>query len=71
MKGDVTMARNQETPVTFNFPDDSVELITWPYVLKQLDENLKPVLDKMDSCNTHLNSIATTLEEMAKGGDEE
>lgn len=65
------MARNQETPVTFNFPDDSVELITWPYVLKQLDENLESVLDKMDSCNRHLNSIATTLEEMAEGGNEE
>lgn len=60
------MARNNETPLTFNLPDgDSVQLITWEFVLKQLEELTRGTFDKMAASNGHLENIAKKLEEWA------
>lgn len=67
------MARNQETPLTFNLPDgDSVQLITWEFVLKQFDELTRSTFDKMAASNGHLENIAKKLEEWAsdEGGED-
>lgn len=70
LKGDVIMARNSATPVTFELPDgDHVELITWDFVLDKLDTLMEPIFDKMYLSNAHLDAIATRLEELAN--DEE
>lgn len=66
------MARNQETPVTFEFPDgDSAKLITWEYVLKQLEDLLTEPLNKMMASNGHLKNIADKLEEFIDDDDKE
>lgn len=65
------MARNQETPLTFNLPDgDSVLLITWEFVLKQFDELTRSTFDKMAASNGHLENIAKKLEEWASDDEE-
>lgn len=65
------MARNQETPLTFNLPDgDSVQLITWEFVLKQFDELTRSTFDKMAASNGHLENIAKKLEEWASDDEE-
>ena len=57
------MARNKETPLHFDLPDgDSVDLITWDFVLKELDNQLKGSLIKMSESNEHLKKIADKLE---------
>jgi hypothetical protein len=72
LKGDVIMARNQETPVTFMLPDnDQVDLITWEFVLKQLDDLTATTLEKMMQSNTHLKNIANKLESFIDDGEEE
>ena len=65
------MARNQETPVTFMLPDnDQVNLITWEFVLKQLDELTDTTLGKMEQSNTHLKNIADKLETFVDGEED-
>lgn len=56
------MARNKETPLTFMLPDGQVDLITWEYVLQQLNTLMDPILKKMDDSNKHLENIADKLE---------
>jgi hypothetical protein len=71
LKGDVIMARNTATPVTFELPDnDHVELITWDFVLDKLDTLMAPILDKMYQSNAHLEEIAKKLEEFADDDEE-
>lgn len=61
------MARNKETPLTFNLPDgDSVQLVTWEFILNQLNDSMSGVLAKMEESNGHLDEIAKRLEEFVE-----
>lgn len=51
-------------PVVFHLPDgDSVNLITWSYVLKQLNEQLQPVIDILTAENVDLERINDRVDE--------
>lgn len=61
------MARNKETPLHFDLPDDdSVDLITWEFVLMKLNDSMSGVLTKMEESNGHLDEIAKRLEEFVE-----
>ena len=61
------MANNINTPkiASFEVPEGTIDLITWQYVLDQLDVLLESTLDKLETNNTHLENIANTLESWA------
>ena len=62
MKGEILMARDPKTPVTFVLPDnDSVALIPWAYVVAKFDEILKAPLDDIELINKDLERIDTKL----------
>ena len=45
-------------PVTFRLPDgDEAKLITWSYVLKELNTQLSPVINTLSNINTDLERI--------------
>ena len=51
-------------PVVFHLPDgDNVNLITWSYVLKQLNEQLQPVIDILTAENVDLERINDRVDE--------
>jgi hypothetical protein len=51
-------------PVTMNLPDgDVARLITWAYVLKELNEQLLPSVLALESINTQLSRINTRVDE--------
>ena len=51
-------------PVEFTLPDgDVARLITWAYVMKELNERLTPMLDNMDIINGALSSINDRVDE--------
>lgn len=65
------MARNQETPLTFNLPDgDHVECITWDFVLAETAKRMEPILDVIGDNIKHLKAIADKLEEWASDDEE-
>lgn len=66
------MARNQETPLTFNLPDgDKVECITWDFVLAETGKRMEPILDVIGDNIKHLKAIADKLEEWASDDEGE
>lgn len=50
-------------PVVFNLPDGVANLITWSYVLKQLNEQLQPVIDILSAENIDLERINDRVDE--------
>lgn len=63
----MSVKRDDTKPLVFELPDgDKVSLITWGYVLKQLDEQLTPVVDHLSSMNKDLKRIDDKLEELTK-----
>lgn len=57
-------ARDNTIPVTFELPDgDTVDLITWDFVLKKLDEEMAETLAYLTDNNTQLRRIETRIDE--------
>jgi hypothetical protein len=50
-------------PVVFHLPDGVANLITWSYVLKQLNEQLQPVIDILSAENADLKRINDRVDE--------
>ena len=66
------MARNKETPVHFELPDDdSVDLITWEFVLKTLNDEMANALNHLNGSTTQLTRISTRIQQWLdeQGGD--
>lgn len=63
--------RDNTTPVTFELPDgDTVQLITWEFVLKKLEEVLNPTIDHLSVINTQLEKIDQKLESWIKDNED-
>lgn len=59
--------RDNSKPQIFELPDgDKVALITWDYVLKQLDEQLSPMIDSLNAIHKDLTRIDTKLADLTK-----
>ncbi len=57
-------ARDNTIPVTFELPDgDTVELITWDFVLKKLDEEMAETLAYLTDNNIQLKRIENRIDE--------
>lgn len=57
-------ARDNTIPVTFELPDgDTVDLITWDFVLKKLDEEMAETLAYLTDNNTQLRRIEARIDE--------
>lgn len=57
-------ARDNTIPVTFELPDgDVVELITWDFVLKKLDEEMAETLAYLSDNNVQLKRIEDRIDE--------
>lgn len=57
-------ARDNTIPVTFELPDgDVVELITWDFVLKKLDEEMAETLAYIADNNVQLKRIEDRIDE--------
>ena len=51
----------------FELPDgDKVALITWDYIMKQLDEQLSPMIDSLNAIHKDLTRIDTKLADLTK-----
>jgi hypothetical protein len=58
------MARNKETPLHFDLPDDdSVDLITWEFVLMKLDEEMASALNHLNGSTNQLTRISERIQE--------
>lgn len=58
------MARNKETPVHFELPDDdSVDLITWEFVLKTLNDEMANALNHLNGSTTQLERISGRIQQ--------
>lgn len=59
--------RDNSKPQVFELPDgDKVALITWNYVMKQLDEQLSPMIDSLNAIHKDLTRIDTKLADLTK-----
>lgn len=57
-------ARDNTIPVTFELPDgDTVDLITWDFVLKKLDEEMAETLAYLSDNNEQLARIENRVDE--------
>lgn len=57
-------ARDNTIPVTFELPDgDTVDLITWDFVLKKLDEEMAETLAYLTDNNDQLTRIENRIDE--------
>lgn len=57
-------ARDNTIPVTFELPDgDTVDLITWDFVLKKLDEEMAETLAYLSDNNDQLTRIENRIDE--------
>ncbi len=57
-------ARDNTIPVTFELPDgDTVDLITWDFVLKKLDEEMAETLAYLTDNNIQLRRIENRIDE--------
>lgn len=66
------MAFDQRIPVSFELPDgDVANVITWEYVLYQLEQQLSTSLDHMDSINSSLEIIDNKLTQWLPEDEEE
>lgn len=68
---DLSKARDNTIPVTFELPDgDTVDLITWDFVLKKLDEELAEAFALISDNNTQLGRIDARIDEwLAEQGE--
>ena len=58
MKGVELMARDMSKPMEIQTPDgDSINLITWEFVLKQLDQQFSETLNLIENNNEQLRRI--------------
>lgn len=58
------MARSKETPLHFDLPDDdSVDLITWEFVMMKLNEEMAGALDHLSGSTTQLERISGRIQE--------
>lgn len=58
MKGDELMARDMSKPMLIRTPDgDDLNLITWEFVLKQLDQQFSETLNLIENSNEQLRRI--------------
>lgn len=57
------MPRNESMPVTFLLPDGNVSLITWKYVLSELDKRLSNMLGNIELINNALTVIDNKLDD--------
>ena len=58
------MARNKETPLHFDLPDDdSVDLITWEFVMMKLNEEMAGALNHLNGSTTQLERISGRIQE--------
>lgn len=64
-------ARDNTIPVTFELPDgDTVDLITWDFVLKKLEEEMAETLAYLSDNNTQLSRIDARIDEwLAEQGE--
>lgn len=61
------MTRDDKQPLIFNLPDgDHVALITWAFVLDQLDVEMRPTMNTLAMVNDQLTRIDTRLKELVK-----
>ena len=59
--------RDNSKPQVFELPDgDKVALITWDYVMNQLDEQLSPMIDSLNAIHKDLTRIDTKLADLTK-----
>jgi len=57
-------ARDNTIPVTFELPDgDTVDLITWDFVLKKLEEEMAETLAYLSDNNDQLTRIENRIDE--------
>lgn len=53
------MARDDTQPMVFELPDgDNVSLITWAYVMKQLEQELGDVVSSISKTNSYIKRIS-------------
>ena len=58
------MDRNKETPLHFDLPDDdSVDLITWEFVMMKLNDEMGSALDHLNGSTTQLERISGRIQE--------
>ena len=58
MKGVELMARDKSKPMEIQTPDgDNINLITWEFVLKQLDQQFSETLNLIENNNEQLRRI--------------
>lgn len=55
--------RDDSKPVTFLLPDGRVDLITWAFVLSELDKRLSPMIGNLEAINNALTIIDTKLDD--------
>lgn len=65
------MPRDDSKPVTFLLPDGSVDLITWAFVLNELDKRLAPMLGNLEAINNALTIIDNKLDDWVDNNGEE
>lgn len=54
----MAVLRDDSQPVRFELPDgDAVDLITWAYIMKKLDTEMKDTLTNLSSINEYLKRI--------------
>lgn len=54
-----------KTPVQFILPDgDTAAVVTWPFVIDRLEQNLNPIIDELTLSNNHLKRINDAIERM-------
>lgn len=65
------MPRDDSKPVTFLLPDGRVDLITWSFVLNELDKRLSPMLGNLEAINNALTIIDKKLDVWVNTDEEE
>jgi hypothetical protein len=56
---------NPKLPVQYILPDgDIAAVVTWPFIIDRLEQNLNPIIDELTLCNQHLTSINVSIERM-------
>ena len=65
------MPRDDSKPVTFLLPDGRVDLITWSFVLNELDKRLSPMLGNLEAINNALTIINKKLDVWVNTDEEE
>lgn len=65
------MPRDDSKPVTFLLLDGSVDLITWAFVLNELDKRLAPMFGNLEAINNALTIIDNKLDDWVDNNEEE